>query len=283
MTKQETNLVEDQGFDCNSDLKTALSSQRSRRRLQIWGFLWGAALGTALFFLWHQPMISQPKIAPYLYHRHQDQKQIDRRRGLVSQPVTYSVFCRTGGFAVESNFLLPLKPLLPVPFENGHSAPSFRISIGYGSLTTSCLAAQPDVQRCVRPRRRPRQHESQGLPGSIAGNRRRNRFDQYAMLGIPAGFFDHVEIAAFQDAGITRIADLFGGEDELIEMGNANHAAEHERIGTAFRIHHHGGRQAATGIADNAGVPGKIQCSRSGEGQARPTGEFARGKLQRLA
>jgi len=55
---------------------------------------------------------------------------------------------------------------------------------------------------------RRRKRNKEFLAGRVIGKRCRNRFNRHTMLGIPPGLFDHVEVAAFQDAGITGISNL---------------------------------------------------------------------------
>jgi hypothetical protein len=58
----------------------------------------------------------------------------------------------------------------------------------------------------------------------------RDRFNPNAMFGIPSSPFDHVPIAAFQDARVVRIANLFSGECEPVEARDAYHAAQNEAV-----------------------------------------------------
>jgi len=70
MAKQETGLLEEKGIGGDITPDTAPPKQISHRRLRVWAFFFGAALGTLISFLWHEPRIFfQPETAPHRRHQ----------------------------------------------------------------------------------------------------------------------------------------------------------------------------------------------------------------------
>ena len=72
--------------------------------------------------------------------------------------------------------------------------------------------------------------------------------------GSQPGLFDYSQIPALQDPHVTVRTERFIRQRELLERGKPHHASENESVRRAPRIHRHGGRQFAAGIAHHAGI-----------------------------
>src|ERR1035438_3518001 len=130
--------------------------------------------------------------------------------------------------------------------------------IGEGRLSALCFSTQPDVRYGMGLGCWTGKNDPHRLPRRLIRSRRRNRFNRNAVRSVPPGFLDYVKIAALQGARIARIANSFVGESELFEPRNANDTPKNEALRAPFRIEDYGGRQAAPGVAYQAGVHRKI-------------------------
>ena len=110
-----------------------------------------------------------------------------------------------------------------------------------------------------------------GSPGTGVGT----ELNKQAMVRIPSGFLDDVEVAALQDSHVSGSVELLGGQGELLQARDADHATDGERIGPALGLNVDDGGQKAAGIADGLRVERK---ETEGPGRPRSVGRRPRGR-----